>query len=743
MISLDTETTGLDLHHGARPYFVSTCTPEGDQTYWEWDVDPLTREVRPSSHDLADLAYLIRVYDPLVLQNPKFDYTALTLLHPPLADAWDWGKVRDTLRAGHVLASNQPHDLTSMALHYLGLDIQPFDDRLKTACVRARTLARRHLPEWRTARPDEPDMPSVGEKTWKNDGWLPRAICQYARARPAWVPPPQEGKRQRKPVPPWWHEYVNPDHEWNTVLRDYALADAFATVQLWPVMEARIRNDRRGSLWPIYERMLKLPEVAQRMELHGVTISGARQRAQCEEYAEASRDCANLCVNIAAGYEWNGQPYALEMPRGGVNNSLRTFCFDFLKLRPIRSAKSKTAAPTLDKNALNTYLNELNPHSKAWHFVKALVDKRKRDTGLQYLAGYERYWRPLPGHEGWYVLHPQLNPTGTDTLRWSSQHPNEQNISKQEGFNLRACFGPAPGREWWCLDAKNIEARIPAYDSGEQMLIDLYERMDDPPFYGSSHLLNFSIVYQDIWEAELNTVCDNPKCCGGKVVDITRIGPHCKKKYAATNYQWCKNGGFAVQYGAVNRPGGGGTADVAFHRTGAHSLLEARLSNLTAHNQWCIKFANQHGYIETMPDASIDPNRGYPLLCTRTASGHILPTVPLNYRTQGTAMHWTNQGMIRSDERLAAWRREDGFDGWLVMQVHDEMDFDFPRAGDPLEDLGYEKQHGRPNPSPVSNLWRIREIVRLLEQGGKDIGVPTPVGIEYCIGSWADGVTVA
>ena len=54
----------------------------------------------------------------------------------------------------------------------------------------------------------------------------------------------------------------------------------------------------------------------------------------------------------------------------------------------------------------------------------------------------------------WRKLHTSLNMCGTDTLRWSSNNPNSQNISKKEGFNLRYAFGPAPGREWWSLDGQ-------------------------------------------------------------------------------------------------------------------------------------------------------------------------------------------------------------------------------------------------------------------------------------------------
>jgi hypothetical protein len=172
------------------------------------------------------------------------------------------------------------------------------------------------------------------------------------------------------------------------------------------------------------------------------------------------------------------------------------------------------------------------------------------------------------------------------------------------------------------MDAKNIELRIPAYKANEKEMIALFEKPDEPPYFGSNHLLNFHTVYGDIWDSEL------------QVVGFDRVGAHCKKKYASTYYQWCKNGGFKVQYGGLN-------ADDAFHRTGAHDKLRGRFSNLLGAgglNDRCIRRAEKFGYIETEPDIHVDPNRGYPLLCTRTQYGGILPTVPLNYYVQGTAM---------------------------------------------------------------------------------------------------------
>jgi hypothetical protein len=255
---------------------------------------------------------------------------------------------------------------------------------------------------------------------------------------------------------------------------------------------------------------------------------------------------------------------------------------------------------------------------------------------------------------------------------------------------------------------------LPAYESGERLLIDLFERADEPPYYGSEHLLNFSTVYEDLWAAAVKEVGED------------KAGPHCKKKYASTWYQWCKNGDFAVGYGAIDRADGKGTADIAFHKPGAHAKLKARFANKEALNQKWIAFAEEHGYVETMPDKSVDPTRGYPLVCTRTEYGKILPTVPLNYHIQGTAMWWMCRAMVRVQEFLDDLnrRRKGGY--YLIMQVHDELVFDFPRGQD-----GY-KTH-----QPI-----MREIAKLMAQGGEDIGVPTPVSCEYHPIDWSEGITV-
>ena len=128
----------------------------------------------------------------------------------------------------------------------------------------------------------------------------------------------------------------------------------------------------------------------------------------------------------------------------------------------------------------------------------------------------------------------------------------------------------------------------------------------------------------------------------------------------------------------------------------------------------CIKFAREHGYIETMPDKTVDPNHGYPLMCTggrkRPGEG-VSPTIPLSYHVQGTACWVTMKAMIR----CAPYVKSVG--GSIVMQIHDELVVDLPAGG-------------------AKNLPIVNEIKRLMEQSGDDIGIPLPVSTSYHPVSW-------
>lgn len=677
--SLDTETSGLDLRHGALPFLVTMCGECQDPLYWEWDVDPFTRKPIIPSGDLDEIQEQIDEADELVIQNSKFDMPFLKELYKKNGKRlrWDWSKVKDTLISGHLLASNAPHDLTTMALVYLGVNIRPYEDALEEIVKDARTLARsKHFIEkhgqWRIAKEGLPDMPSAKKETWKFDMWLPRAIAKA------------EG-------------YLD-DHPWWTACSNYANHDSLVTLPLDEVHQQKIREK---GLVEIYEtRMAVIPVVVETEEI-GVPVYEDHIDVLCQDYEEVVETCRKKCVNLSGG--------EIEtLPVNGASNALRHVLFDVFKLET--SVKTKSGGDSTNKAALDAWLDELPSNSKARRFILQLRGYRQRKTAISYMQSYRRFGVKTK-EKGRIIIYPSLNPTGTDTLRWSSSNPNEQNISKQgmpcincrgvgceicddlgeDKRTIRYCFGPLPGREWWSMDYENIELRIPAYESGEEVMIELFEKPDEPPYFGSYHLLNASIVYPEIFWP------------------LAEEKGAFKKKYAATYYQWDKNGGFAIQYGCQEKK-----ADATFKRKGAFKAIKEKMPKVTKLNDHYVAMANKHGFVETLPDRSINSKRGYPIYCSRTKWGCVKPTVPLNYHVQSTAMWCTMKAMIRCHEFL---KKHPGCN--IVLQVHDEIVFDLPARG-------------------KKNLPIVNELKRLMEMSGEDIGIPLKVSCSYHPHNWSE-----
>lgn len=683
MRSLDSETTGVDHHHGARAFLVTTADENGDIAFWESDVDPYTRMPKWSEEDIDEIAETLSPNETgsLILQNPRFDVRALSNLRPEFGEYWRWEDTFDTLLAGHLLASNQPHDLTSMTLIYCGVNIQPLEDEMEEHVKEARKLAKSDYPKWRLAKAGDPSMPSAKETVWKFDMWLPRALAQELG--------------------------YSSDHPWWTCTSNYANGDTVVTLPLFLKMKQRLIQ---RNLWDIYLMRLKLLPVIYKMETRGVNISKTRTLELEERLSIEADDYHQECLELADNE-------IESLPVNGTSNALKSIVFD--KFGLVSNKKTPKGQAAMDKSVLDHWMSTLDEDSVPYKFITGLRQYRRRKTALGYIASYEKFWLSTKCRKT-NILFPSLNPTGTDTLRFSSSNPNSQQISKQEDVNLRFCFGPGPGREWWSLDAKNIELRLPAYESGEELLIELFENPNDPPYYGSTHLLNFHTVYPDIWKDAV------------KKVGLEKAGGYCKKEYASTWYQYCKNGGFAIMYGAVNieDPDKWGTADRAFHKKGAHSLLQARFNKLQKLNRKQIDYANKHGYVETMPDKTVDPKRGYPLLCSRSTYGKVLETVPLSYHVQGTAMWVIARAMIEVQKYLDSLNAASTKGYFMVIQVHDECVFDFP-SGKGSEPWKY-------------NLPKIRKIQRLMAGIGDDLipKVRLPFGCEYHSSSWAEGKTL-
>lgn len=704
----------MDLRHGCVPFLVTTCNEHGEQKFWEWEVDPITRIPQILDEDLEEIRETVESAETLVGHNFKFDCAALAAVG---VTNWPWAMTEDTLIAGHLLASNQPHDLTAMVYHYLGDTIEPYEKALEEAVKKCRQMVQQArlrvkrvaargeasdepLAAWRIADDDLPEMPSAKGELWRADYWLPRAMVKWlwetSEACRFYNDQGQDWEAEETILgfvtdkagweyrPP---EIADGDHPWWAVLSTYANADSASTVALWRVLRGEI--DRRG-LGKIYRERMRCVPVTAKMEERGVTLSKSRLDETATRFREESAADGAVCVGIAAS-----MGYELTLPKSGNNKSLVEFAFGTPYAPNLRLpvvVRTDTGGPSLSKPAIEQYLSCLPHRSKQLLFIQKLSGKRSRDTADTYMTGYQRYWLPTEDSDT-YRLHPSFNQTGTDTLRFSCSNPNAQNISKKEGYTLRYLYGPGPGREWWSLDYENIELKIPGYKAPEQAMIDLFEKPNEAPYFGSYHLLNASYMYPELFAAT--------------------PGKAFKDKYKATWYQWGKNASFAMIYGCQEAK-----FDATAHKPGAYKMLRERLPNLFKYADKWVVYANKHGYVETIPDKTVDPTRGYPILCGRTEYGKISPTIPLNYHIQSTAMQCTAKAMVRVHEYLEHLTQRTKRKYFMTLQVHDELVIDMPKGG-------------------KANLPIVLEIKKLMEESGRDIDVPLTVAYSYHPTTWA------
>lgn len=687
IIALDTETTGLDNFHGCMPYFVTTCDNDGNQVFWEWPVDVKTRKPIIPEQDLDEIKEVIDSADVLVFQNSKFDMKMMDTLG--VGWEWDWTKIHDTTISAHLLASSQKKDLTTLALVYLGVNIEPYEKDVEKATQKARRILRTKQfkadhGDWALA--DESrltiDMPSG--VNWKPDMWLLKAIIQHA---PEYLPEWES----------WEPGNSIEKHPWQTLCEVYANWDSLVTVNIFLEHQAMIDNQ---GLRKIYEHRRSLLRLVYDMEKTGVTVSVSRTKELLQRFEDITAKTKRRCIILSGGK-------IEDLPLSGTTKAMKEVLFEDFGLESTKLTDKGN--PSVDKSQLEEWILTTRPNSKENIFLQSLRSYRKRMTAISYLKNYSRFG--LLENEDYLRLHPSLNLCGTTTLRWSSNNPNEQNITKQEDTNLRYTFGPPPGYVWASFDYENLELRIPAYEAGEADQIALFEEPDAPPYFGSNHLLNFSVIYPDLWEPVLREVGPN------------NVAEAIKKLYKSTWYQRCKNGNFAVQYGAIERVGDEwSTADKAYGRLGCHSTLKTKFSKVEELNQKCIYMAEKYGYVETLPDKTVDPTRGYPLQCKRTKWGKVLPTVPLNYHVQGTACWTINRAMLDVEDFFQEINRRLKKRYRIVMQIHDELVVEAP--------LG---------PGLLKNL---KEVKRLMSRCGEYIGIPLRVGGDIHHDNYSKGIAI-
>ncbi len=234
------------------------------------------------------------------------------------------------------------------------------------------------------------------------------------------------------------------------------IADAIERVSAIGRLEARLLPRLEDGLRHVYDTIeLPLVPVLARMEAAGIRLDTERIGAVETEIV------ARLGEVEASCHEAAGKVFNLRS-----RHELRDVLFDDLKLPAGKKLKDgfSTAADVLEK------LADLHP------LPGLVLEYRELDK----LRG--TYLSKLPE----YVaadgrIHTTLHAIGAATGRLSSADPNLQNIPirTREGRRIRGCFVPDAGHVFLSADYSQIELRILAHVTQDEVLIDGFARGED------------------------------------------------------------------------------------------------------------------------------------------------------------------------------------------------------------------------------------------------------------------------
>jgi DNA polymerase-1 len=237
-------------------------------------------------------------------------------------------------------------------------------------------------------------------------------------------------------------------------------------------------------------------------------------------------------------------------------------------------------------------------------------------------------------------LHTTFNQTATTTGRLSSTDPNLQNIPirTELGREIRACFVAEPGNKLVSADYSQVELRILAHISGEEVLRDIFARGED--------------VHA---------------ATAGEIFGVTpdQIDPGLRSKAKMVN--------FGIVYGLSAF----GLADrLDIPQEEAQEFIDRYLGRFPKVKQFIedtIESAKDKGYVKTL----FGRMRRIPELRARQRQTRMLgERLAVNTVIQGTAADIIKVAMVRSARAV----RDAGLSARLVLQIHDELLFEAPEA---------------------------------------------------------------
>lgn len=404
--------------------------------------------------------------------------------------------------------------------------------------------------------------------------------------------------------------------------------------------------DEDGSLELMDKVEMPLLPVLLSMERAGLHADKAR-------FAEQSADLgAEIEGMVARIYEEAGEKFNVDSPM-----QLSHVLFDVLGLPTYGLKKTQ-------RGYYSTNAKVLEDLAARFEIVAEVLEYRERAKIKS------TYLDALPGLIlGDGRIHTTLNQTVAATGRLSSSDPNLQNIPtrSQLGHRVRTAFTVPEGHVFLACDYSQIELRLLAHLSGDEGLVAAFNEGAD--FHAATAARVFG-------------------------VPVSEVSPGLRSRAKAVN--------FGIVYG---QQAYGLATSLKIPRAEAQSMIDRYFEaypGVKAFLDSQVAFAHKHGWVATMYGrkrhiAEINArNRQQQAFGERTA---------MNHPMQGSAADIIKIAMVRVAARL----REEGLRSKLVLQIHDELDFEVPE--DEIEALS--------------------ELVRETMEGVAQLRVPLLADVSY------------
>jgi DNA polymerase I len=427
----------------------------------------------------------------------------------------------------------------------------------------------------------------------------------------------------------------------------YACEDADITLMAADVLKPHLEEI---GVMELFEKVeLPLIPVLMRMEQKGIFVDAQRLQVLSKSFGFQLQQLEQEIYSLA-GEKFN------------INSSqqLGQILFEKLNL-PVQKKTKKRTGYSTDVSVLTTLsgIHELPAHILRHRslsklkttYADALVDLVHPETGR---------------------IHTSYNQTVTSTGRLSSSDPNLQNIPirTEEGREIRSAFIPQKGWLLMSADYSQIELRILAHYSNDEILIDAFRKDEDIHTRTASEIFN---IFPEMMDSELRRQA--------KVINfgiIYGMGPFRLSNELGITQKMAKT--YINNYFSRYR--------------GVKNFIDQTIENARKTN----KTSTLLGRIRLLPEIN-SANKIISQAAERTA---------INTPIQGTAADLIKVAMINVDKAL----NEKELQTAMLLTVHDELVFEVPpgeihEATQLVRDI-------------MENVWELKVPLKVNIQSGKN-----------------------